>query len=86
MPADPTTVETLNIGNLKTIAEAGSFAMGLAMQNAVANQQAMFQVQQAGVAAMVKRLVEVDVNEAAGIAPLLQQLAKVAQTTPPASA
>jgi hypothetical protein len=83
VPADPTTVETLNIANLKTIAEAGAFSYALAMQNSVANQQAMNQIQQAGVAAMVKRLVEVDVNEAAGIAPLLQQLAKVAQTTPP---
>lgn len=86
MPADPTTVDTINIGNLKTIAEAGSHSMGLAMQNAVSHQQAMNAVGVAGVGAMVKRLVEVDVNEAASIAPLLQQMAKVAQTTPPPTA
>ena len=86
MPVDETTVQTLNIGYLKTIAEAGSHSMGLAMQNSVSHQQAMNQVSVAAVGAMVKRLVEVDVNEAAGIAPLLQQLAKIAQTTPPPTA
>jgi hypothetical protein len=86
VPVNETTVDTINIANLKTIAEAGAHSMGLAMQNAVSHQQAMNQVSLAGVGAMVKRLVEVDVNEAAGIAPLLQQLAKVAQTTPPPTA
>lgn len=86
MAANETTVDTINIANLKTIAEAGAHSMGLAMQNAVSHQQSMNAVGVAGVGAMVKRLVEVDVNEAAGIAPLLQQLAKVAQTTPPQTA
>ena len=86
MPVNETTVDTINIANLKTIAEAGAHSMGMAMQNAVSHQQSMNAIGVAGVGAIVKRLVELDVNEAAGIAPLLQQLAKVAQTTPPPTA
>lgn len=86
MAANETIVETLSIGNLKTIAEAGSFSMGIAFQNAVSHQQAMNQVMVASVGAITKRLVEVDVNEAAGLVPLVQQLTKGAQTTPPVTA
>lgn len=86
MPANETVVDTISIGNLKTIAEAGAFHMGLALGNAVSHQQQMNQVATAAVGAIVKRLVEIDVNEAAGLVPLVQQLVKGAQTTPPPTA
>lgn len=83
MPVNETTLETISIANLKTVGEAGSHSFALAQQNAVSNQQAMNQVLAAGCGQMTKRLVEVDVAEAAGLAPILAELAKIANTTPP---
>lgn len=83
MPVNETTLDTVMIANLKTIAEAGSHSFALAMQNQVSHQQAMNQVGLAGSGAITKRLVEIDVAEAAALAPLVGELAKIAQTTPP---
>jgi hypothetical protein len=83
MPANETTVDTINIANLKTVAEAGSHSIALSFQNSVANQQSMNQITVAGGGQIMKRLVELDVEEAAAAAPLLQELVKIAQTTPP---
>ena len=83
MPVNETTIDTISIANLKTVGEAGSHSFALAQQNSVSNQQALNQVLAAGCGGITKRLVEVDVAEAAGMAPILAELAKIAQTTPP---
>lgn len=83
MPVNETILETLSIENLKTIAEAGAFHFALSMGNATAHQQQLNQIATATVGAIVKRLVELDVNEAAGIVPVVQELVKGAGTTPP---
>lgn len=83
MPVNDTILETLSIENLKTIAEASAFHFALSMGNAQSHQQQLNQVATASVGAIVKRLCEMDVNEAAGMVPLVQELTKGAQTTPP---
>lgn len=64
-------VESVSVGNLKTIADASAHSMALAMQNAVAHQQAMQQIQLSVVGNITKRLTEVDPAEARSIGKVL---------------
>lgn len=68
-------IDSVTTGNVKTIAEAGSFytQMGfsnavanqqLAQANALAHQQAMNQISQAATGALVKSIIEVDPSQA----------------------
>ena len=67
MTAIETTVETINVANLKTVAEMSAHSMGLAMANAVAHQQAMNHVLTAAVGSIVKGLTEVDAIQAMSV-------------------
>lgn len=83
---NPQVVDGVVATNFKTIAEANSVAMNLAVQNSVNYQLAMQQVQVAATGKIVKGLVETDIAESGGLASILQVLAKTAQTTPPVTA
>jgi len=83
MPVDETTRDTVSVGTLQTIASVSAHSFGQAMQNSVHNQQAAATMGNAITGAICKRMVELDVAEAAGLTPLLAQLAKIAQSTPP---
>lgn len=67
MPVNETIVDTISIDNVKTIAEMGAQAAGLSMQNAVAHQQAMQQLQIAAVGSIVKNITEMDPAQAVSI-------------------
>ena len=75
MPVNPNTLDTVNLLSLN-IPMMSSHSFALAMSNATAHAQAMGLLSTACTGAIVKRLVELDVNEAAGMVPLVQQLMK----------
>lgn len=77
------TLDTINNTNLKTIAEAGSFAQAQSMQNMVAHTNRMSILAEAATGRLVELLATTDVSEAAALVPLVQQLTKGAQSTPP---
>ena len=83
MPVNEQVVDAVTLSNVKAIAEAGAIATNLSVQNAVSNQQAMNQIQQAAVGKIVETLVTTDISEASGLTALLQQLIKSAGNTPP---
>ena len=83
MPVNEQVVDSITIGNVKAIAEAGSISMNLAVQNAVANQQAMNAISQAATGKIVELLVTTDISESGGAAAMHQQLSKIAGNTPP---
>jgi len=83
MPVNEQVVDAVTATNFKSIAEANAVAMNLSVQNAVSNQQAMNQIQQAAVGKIVELLVSTDVSEAAGLSVLAQQASKTAGNTPP---
>jgi hypothetical protein len=83
MPVNEQVVDAVTATNFKAIAEANAVAMNLSVQNAVSNQQAMNQIQQAAVGKIVELLVSTDVSEAAGLSVLAQQASKTAGNTPP---
>lgn len=83
MPVNEQVVDAVTGANFKTIAEAGAISMNLAVQNAVSNQQAMNNLQQAIVGKVAELLVTTDISESGGMATLLQQLSKIAGNTPP---
>jgi len=76
-------VDGVTSTNFKTIAEANSLAMNLAVQNSVNHQLHMQSIAEASVGKIIKGLVETDIAESGGLASILQQLVKTAQTTPP---
>jgi hypothetical protein len=61
------TLDTLNNVNLKTVGEAASHSMGLAMENAVAHQAAMNQVRELAIGALAKSMTEMDPSQAVSI-------------------
>jgi len=76
--ANAKVVDTVTIENLKTVAAAGAgaqaqfggvvaSAMGIAVQNMVANQQMMNSVDRAATGAMVDRLIHLDPVEASAL-------------------
>jgi len=67
MPVNEQVVDSVTIANVKTIAEMGAAASGIAMQNAVSHQQAMNQIQLAAVGAIVKGMTEIDPAQAVSI-------------------
>ena len=92
---NPQTVDSMTIGNVKTIAETlaaananlaqvATHSLGLSMQNAVSQQQAMNQISNAVVTQAVNMLLNIDPMEAVGAAKLLtgndvaQQIAQLA--------
>jgi hypothetical protein len=83
MPVDETTRDTISVENLNTIASISSHSFAQSMQNSVSHAQAANAMGNACVGAIVKRLVELDVAEAAGLSPLVEILGKIANTTPP---
>lgn len=83
MPVNEPILDTLAISSLTTIPSASSHAFGLSFANQTSHQGAMNTLSAACVGSTVKRLVDLDVNEAAGIVPIVQQLMKGAQGTPP---
>lgn len=60
-------LDSVSHANTKTIAEAAAHSMALAMQNAVANQDAMNQVRLAAAGNIAKRMTEVDPTEALAV-------------------
>lgn len=66
MPTEQT-LDTINNANLKTVAEAGSHSMALAMENAVAHQGAMFQIRELALGRLAKVMTEIDPAEAVSL-------------------
>lgn len=83
MAGTESTVETVNVNNLKTLGEACAHSVALAMQNAVAHQAAMNQASAMFMARISRTFAEVDPTEASSIVSLIQQALKGAQTSPP---
>ena len=83
MPINETILDTIAITALTTIPAASSHAFGLSFANQSSHQGAMNTLSVACTGSIVKRLVEMDVAEAAAIVPLVQELTKGAQSTPP---
>lgn len=86
-------VESVTNTNFKVIADQPALQTNhardlanLALANAVSFQQSMNQVSLGATAKMVELLATIDVAEAAGLTPVAQQAAKVAQSTPPETA
>ena len=67
MAANETIVDTLSIENLKTVGGMASHSTGLAMENAVAHQQAMFQIRELAIGRIAKLMTEIDPAEAISI-------------------
>lgn len=78
--------ESLAVANLKTVAEAPAILSNLAVANALAHQQAMYQIAQASVGKIVESIIAVSPSEGGADIAALQQLLKGAQTTPPTTA
>ena len=76
-------INSVAISNLKTIAEAASHSMGLAMQNAVSHQNRLNIVAEAALGNITKNLTETDQIEAVSVLKTLsgndlaQQLAQL---------
>ena len=83
MALDETVVAAVGNENFKTVGGFPASMANLALSNAVAHQQAMNAITLSLTAKACELLVSTDVAEAAGLTPLAQQAAKVAQTTPP---
>ncbi len=64
MPIPDSIIDAVAATNLKNVGEAPAFYSGLAMGNAVSNQQSMNALQQAAVGSIIKGLTEVDPSEA----------------------
>ena len=64
MPIPESIIDSVASANLKNVGEAPAFYSGLAMGNAVPDQQAMNVIRQAAVGSIVKSLTEVDPSEA----------------------
>ena len=69
--------------NFKVLGEMPAHTVGLAMQNAVSHQQAMNQLSVAALGSVVRQLTEIGAEESAGLASILQQALKGAQTSLP---
>jgi len=63
---NPQIVDSVTMGNAKTIAEAGSFAVATLMQEMAASAGRRAQLGDAAMGAMLRRLSEPDVQEGAG--------------------
>ncbi len=77
------TLDTINNTNLKTIAEAGSFAQAQAMQNMVSHQNRLNIIAEAATGKVAELLATTDISEGGAMVAMLQQLMKGANTTPP---
>lgn len=86
MPLNETIVDTLSVNNMKTVGEASAFLVGQAQQNLVSHQKRLDILAEAGMVKGQELLLTTDVAEASGMVPLVQQLMKGAQTTPPVTA
>ena len=64
MPVDQGIVDSVATANMKTGAEMGSHSLGLAMENAVAHQQAMFQIRELAIGNLAKAMTEIDTEQA----------------------
>ncbi len=83
---EPAVVDAVANENMKNIAGMGAHTMGLAMQNAVTNQQAMNMLGVAALGSTILRFSELGVEEGGVMAAVMQQIIKGAQTTPPVTA
>ncbi len=83
MSLNETIVSTLSVNNMKTIGEASAFLTAQAQQQFVAHQSRVNVLAEAGMAKAQELLLTTDIAESAGLVPLVQQLMKGAQTTPP---
>ncbi len=76
-------IESVSVGNLKTVGDASAHSMALAMQNAVAHQNRMNVIAEAAIGNVTKRLTEADPIEAISAQKLMsgndlgQQLAQL---------
>jgi alkylation response protein AidB-like acyl-CoA dehydrogenase len=75
--------EAVAATNVKVVGEGPSFYANLAMANAVANQQAMQQLQLAITGKVAEAIIAMSPSEGGADVAALQQLMKGAQTTPP---
>jgi hypothetical protein len=75
--------ESVAATNLKVVADAPAFYASLAMGNAVAHQQAFQQLQAAIIGKVAEAIISTSPSEGGADVAALQQLAKIAQTTPP---
>ncbi|TXH10857.1 MAG: hypothetical protein E6R04_04135 [Spirochaetes bacterium] len=78
--------ESVAATNLKTLGDGPSFYTNLAYGNAVANQQAMNQINLAIVSKAAESILATDPREGGADIAGLMQLVKAAQTTPPITA
>lgn len=85
MPIDQGALDAVATGNVKTVAEATSFYAGLAFANAISHQQAMNQILVGAVGQVLKRLTEVDVEEAISVMKELQGSGMAVPLTVPAA-
>lgn len=67
MPVNETVVDAVAINNVKTLGEAASHSMALAMENAVSHQNRMNIIAESAVGNIVKNLTEVDPAQAVAI-------------------
>ena len=63
---DPTIIDTLSANNLKTIGEAGSFAIATLMQEMAASAARRNNLADAALGSQLKRMSELDVQEGTG--------------------
>ena len=78
--------EGLVVANMKAVAEQGAVLSNMALANAVAHQQAMWQISQASVGKIVESIIETRPSEGGVDVATLQQLLKGAALTPPVTA
>lgn len=67
MPLAPEIIESVSNTNLKNVGDSPAFYTGLAMGNTVNYQQAMQQIQLAAVGSIIKKLTEIDTEEAVSV-------------------
>lgn len=71
MAADQGLIDSVSNANIKTVAEAPAFYMAQSMGDSVAHQRRVNALTETALGAMIKRLVEVDVQESAAEGKLL---------------
>jgi len=83
MPIPQEAIDSVAFENIKAVGGFIAAQTNLAFANSVTNQQTVNGIMAAALGKIVKELTETDIAEAAGLATILQQAVKSAQTTPP---
>ncbi len=79
-------IEAVAVDNLKAVGGGTAFLANLAHSNAVAHQQSMFSIQQAATGKIIESIIATSPSEGGADIAAMQQLAKIAQSTPPVTA